>query len=270
MLRLYVVEYGQKCLRDRELRNSLMLDIERLNEEPYASVICYPKPSKAELKRRLKEMQKLDVKALEFSGGKQAYSIPVLGKGCVGIVTIAHMNGKKTAIKIRRVDADRSRMQQEAKMLRKANSVHVGPRLLGVTKNFLLMQFIDGDLLPEWLEKHRGKAEIRKVLRAVLDQCWRLDEAGLDHGELSHAPKHVIVNKEGTPFIVDFETASLNRRPSNVTSICQFLFISGTVAKIVAEKVGEREKKAIIGALRLYKNDRNRENFERIVDVCGL
>jgi len=252
------------------LKTTLMITIENLSEEPYASIICYPKPSKAELKKRLEELQRLGVETLEFSGEKQALNTPILGKGCVGIVTIAYINGKKAALKIRRVDADRSRMQQEAKMLKKANSVHVGPRLLGVSKNFLLMQFIDGDLLPKWMEKRKQKALMVKILREVLEQCWRLDIAGLDHGELSHAPKHIIIDKKNKPFIVDFETASLNRKPSNVTSICQFLFISGVVAEKVAEKLGGKNKNAIIDVLRRYKSDRTRENFETVLEACGL
>jgi len=252
------------------LKNVRRMALEKLNEEPYASIICYPKPSKAELKKRLKELQRLGVKALEFAGEKEAFTIPVLGKGCVGIVTIAYRNREKAALKIRRVDADRSRMQDEAEMLRKANSVLVGPRLLGVSKNFLLMQFIDGDLLPKWLERRRGRALVRKILREVLEQCWRLDKAGLDHGELSHAPKHIIIDNDSAPFIVDFETASLNRRPSNVTSICQFLFISGFVATKVAEKLGKKDKQMVVDALRRYKNARTRENFERVLNVCGL
>ena len=252
------------------MKTTLMITIENLSEEPYASIICYPKPSKAELKKRLEELQRLGVETLEFSGEKQALNTPILGKGCVGIVTIAYINGKKAALKIRRVDADRSRMQQEAKMLKKANSVHVGPRLLGVSKNFLLMQFIDGDLLPKWMEKRKQKALMVKILREVLEQCWRLDIAGLDHGELSHAPKHIIIDKKNKPFIVDFETASLNRKPSNVTSICQFLFISGVVAEKVAEKLGGKNKNAIIDVLRRYKSDRTRENFETVLEACGL
>jgi putative serine/threonine protein kinase len=252
------------------LKTTLTATIEKLSEEPYASIICYPKTSKTELKKRLKELQKLGMESLEFSGEKQALNTPILGKGCVGIVTIAYRNGKKAALKIRRVDADRSRMQQEAKMLKKANSVHVGPRLLGVSKNFLLMQFINGDLLPKWVEKRRGKTQIRKVLHEVLEQCWRLDIVGLDHGELSHAPKHIIIDKKSKPFIVDFETASLNRKLSNVTSICQFLFISGVVAEKVAEKLGGKNKKAIIRVLRRYKSDRTRENFETVLEVCSL
>ena len=252
------------------MKKALKITLEKLSEEPYASMICYPGPSKPELKVRLKELQKLGVKALEFSGEKQAFNIPVLGKGCVGVVVIAYIDGEKAALKVRRVDADRSRMQREAEMLKKANSAGVGPRLLGVSKNFLLMQFIDGDLLPKWMEKRKQKALMVKILREVLEQCWRLDIAGLDHGELSHAPKHIIIDKKNKPFIVDFETASLNRKPSNVTSICQFLFISGVVAEKVAEKLGGKDKKAIIEALRRYKTDRTRENFETVLEACGL
>ena len=252
------------------MKTSRTITTEKLSEEPYASILCYPRPSRTELKKRLRELQRLRITALEFTGEKEAFNTPVLGKGCVGIVTIACRNGEKVALKIRRVDADRARMQGEAEMLRRANSVRVGPKLLGVSKNFLLMRFIDGFLLPEWLEKRRRKAPIRKVLGEILEQCWRLDMAGLDHGELSHAPKHIIVDEEDTPFIVDFETASLNRRPSNVTSICQFLFISGLVAKKVAGRLGEKDKGAIIEALRSYKNNRTRENFEGVLRACGL
>jgi len=252
------------------LKKALVVSLEKLTEEAYASIICYPKTSKAELKSRLKELQKLGIKSLEFTGEKEAFNTPVLGKGCVGIVVIAHRDGEKAALKIRRVDADRSEMQREAEMLRKANSVNVGPKLRCVSNNFLLMQFIDGELLPEWLEKRREKARTRKVFRKILEQCWCLDKAGLDHGELSHAPKHIIVDKADKAFIVDFETASVNRKPSNVTSICQFLFISGVVADEVHEKLGRKNKKAIIETLKQYKRNGTREKFERVLEACSL
>jgi len=252
------------------LKRALIISLEELSEEPYASVICYPRRSRTELQKRLEELQKLDIEVLEFSGEKEAFNTPVLGKGCVGIVVVAYRNGEKMALKIRRVDSDRPSMTQEARMLQKANSVRVGPRFLGASKNFLLMQFIDGDLLPKWLEKRREKTQVGKVLRGVLEQCRRLDEACLDHGELSHAPKHIIIDEKDNPFIVDFETASTNRKASNVTSICRFLFINGKVAKKVAEKLGEKDRDVIIKALRRYKNDRTHENFEKVLEVCSL
>jgi putative serine/threonine protein kinase len=154
-------------------------------------------------------------------------------------------------------------------MLAKANAVQVAPSLISVSKNFLLMQLIDGDLLLDWLDAHKEKEQVRGVLKEVLEQCWRLDNIGLDHGELSKAPKHLIVDKTQKPFIVDFETASINRKTANVTSVCQFLFASGgAVAKAVAEVLGERNLEEIIWALRLYKKDRIRENFDRVLQVC--
>jgi putative serine/threonine protein kinase len=247
-----------------------MVNLERLREESYSSIVCYPKPSEKEVENRLEELQKLGVDALEFSGEKQAFNMPVLGKGCVGIVTIAHRDGEKAALKIRRVDSDRTEMQREAEMLKTANSLDVGPKLLCVSKNFLLMQFIDGMLLPEWMDKHEKKSLVKRVFHEVLEQCWRLDKNRLDHGELSYAPKHVIVDQNDKPFIVDFETASVNRKPSNVTSICQFLFIGSAIAEKAREKLGRKDKKKIIAALRRYKNDRTRENFENVLTVCGL
>jgi putative serine/threonine protein kinase len=243
---------------------------ERWTEEPYASVLCYPRPSNTELRKRLKELRRLGIATLEFVGEKKVGNVSVLGKGCVGIVMIAYRNNERVALKIRRVDADRSSMRREARLLERANSVLVGPKLLGVSKNFLVSRFISGELLPEWLKKRRSETLTKAVLCGVLEQCLRLDFAGLDHGELSNAPKHVIVNRENKPCIVDFETASLHRRPSNVTSICQFLFVGGAVARTVAGELGEVDKDRVIEALRRYKNERNRRNFERILDVCGV
>jgi len=248
----------------------LKVSLARLREEPFASILCYPKPTKGELEKRIKELEKLEVTALEFYGEKQVSNLKVLGKGCVGIVVKAYRDGEEAALKIRRVDADRATMLHEAEMVKIANSVNVGPQLLGVSTNFLLMQFVEGLLLPEWLEKRPSKARLKNVLKDILEQCWRLDRAGLDHGELSHAPKHIIVNSQEKPFILDFETASINRKPSNVTSIAQFLFISGTVAEKIAQKLGVKDRKAVIEALRRYKVEGNRQNFEALLSVCGV
>jgi len=257
----------------RLLQPSEFIPLKRLQEKRYSQVLCYPKHDLKEMKRRLKELKKLGVKAVEFTGEKMAFDVPVLGKGCVGIVVVAHTDMGKVALKVRRVDADRTGMQREAEMLRRANALDVGPTLLDVTENFLLMEFVEGTLLPRWVEGLRGRgtrSRIRRVLRSVLEQCWRLDEAGLDHGELSRAPKHVIIDERDCPHLVDFETASVNRRVSNVTSICQYLFIGSQAAKMIKRKLGEVDKEGLIKALRNYKQDQTRKSFEKILRVCGF
>ena len=230
-----------------------------------------PKAQRNELQSRVEELRSLGVSALEFSGSASLFgvAVPVLGKGFVGIVVVAHLNGKRVAVKIRRADADRADLLHEAQMLSVANSANVAPKLIAASKNFLLMHLIDGDLLPKWLKTNKDKAAVKRVLGEILDQCFRLDHAGLDHGELSKAPKHLLVDKAGKPFIVDFETASVERRVANVTAVCQYLFAGNSSAsKILAEIFGERNRLELIGVLKAYKKNRTREHFQGLFEFC--
>ena len=246
-----------------------IIPVESIIEEPYASTVCYPRTNQVETQSRIKELKEMSIEALEFSGKAAAANVPVLGKGYVGVVVVAYVCGEKAALKMRRSDADRESLDHEAELLVRANSVNVGPRFLAVSKNFLLMQLIDGNLLEAWLETQKDKLTIRKVLVDILEQCWRLDEAGLDHGELSKAPKHLLVDKADKPFIVDFETASIDRRVINVTSVCQFLFMGNSqAAKALAEIFGKKDRAKLIAALKRYKKARKRKNFESLLELC--
>jgi putative serine/threonine protein kinase len=253
----------------KSARAMVKAGIDQLFKEPYVNVLCYPKATRRELERRLRELQSLGITELEFTGEKRLLNTRILGKGCVGLVALAHGKTGVVALKIRRTDADRTSMLREGKLLQMANAVQVGPKFVAATKNFLAMQFIQGELLPQWLEKIVEKSRLRQLLRDLLEQCWRLDAICLDHGELSHAPKHVIIDENDKAFIVDFETASTDRRPSNVTSISQFLFLS-EFSPSITRKIGLRDKKLLIDSLRRYKRDINHDNILRVMESCGL
>ncbi len=253
------------------MKKSLIIPVNQLVKEPYASVLCFPNTSETDLQNRIIELRDLGVVALEFSGTASVVgvAVPVLGKGFVGIVVVAHLNGERVAVKIRRVDADRADLLHEASMLTKANSVGVAPKVIAGSKNFLIMQLIDGDLLPNWLKTTKDKITIKQVLEQVLEQCYQLDQIGLDHGELSKAPKHLLVDKTGKIFIVDFETASMERRVANVTAVCQYLFSgNSSAAKILTEIFGEKNRLDFIDVLKAYKKNKNRENLLRLRDFC--
>ena len=246
-----------------------IVPLENLGAEPYASVVCYPRANPAEMQRRIEELRQLGVKELEFSGKTNASNIPVLGKGYVGVVVVANAKGQMVALKMRRIDADRLDFKHEAEMLQKANAMGVGPKFIAVSNNFLLSQLIEGDLLEDWLQTPREKELIRKVLVDILEQCWRLDEAGLDHGEISKATKHLLVDNENKSFIVDFETASIVRKVINVTSVCQFLFMGNSrAAKMLGEVFGVKQKSELISSLRNFKKNKSRENFEGLLEFC--
>jgi putative serine/threonine protein kinase len=251
------------------LKAPTTIPVETLVEEPYASIVCYPRANLTEMQKRIEELRNHGVLSVEFIGKTLASNIPVLGKGYVGVVVLANVNGQRVALKMRRIDAGRLDFIHEAEMLQKANVIGVGPKFIAVSNNFLLSQLIDGDLLEDWLETHKDKELVRKVLVEILEQCWSLDEAGLDHGELSKAPKHLLVDKTKKPFIVDFETASVMRKVINVTSMCQFLFIgNSSVAKRLGIVFGERNRSELIAALKCYKGNRNRRNFECLLEIC--
>lgn len=248
-----------------------IVTLDRLTEEPYISLLCFPKTSETEAQNRKEELENHGVSALEFSGKSSVFGVrlPVLGKGFVGIVVVAHLNGERVAVKIRRMDANRTHLLHEAEMLSKANNANVGPKLVSASKNFLFMQLIEGELLPSWLNANKEPFRVKKVLRDVLDSCFRLDQVGLDHGELSKAPKHVMIDTQLKPWIIDFETASDKRKPANLSAICHFLFSSnGEVARTVATTLGDSHREEIVGALHNYKRCRSRESYEQVLKVC--
>lgn len=236
-----------------------------------APLLCYPVFDADEAGRRLGELRALGVEALEFRGRHRVGAAPVLGKGHVGVVVAARIRGAPAAVKIRRVDADRGSLEAEAESLGRANRVSVGPRLLGASRNFLLMELVEGDYLPDWVGG-LGPSEgprLRRVLRLLLDKARRLDAAGLDHGELSRAQRHVIVSGDG-PRIIDFESASAGRRAANVTSIAHYIFFSGRMRGMVGGLMPVPESGVLIGALRRYRRSPSDGSYLGLLRACGL
>ncbi|WGM89154.1 MAG: serine/threonine protein kinase [Candidatus Bathyarchaeota archaeon] len=250
------------------MQTNQIVPLEKLTETKQGQVLCYPRFEQQELEKRIKELESLGVKTLEFTGNKSVFNVPVLGKGCVGIVVIAHTDSQRLALKIRRIDADRKEMFHESEMLQKANSIGIGPKLVGTSANFLLMELIEGTHFPEWAEsvkEPKAKIRIQLIAKRVLEKCYQLDQLGLDHGELSNASKHIIVDPKDSPHLIDFETASINRKVSNVTSVCQYLLLGSQTADKLKGKIGPLNKKEIINKLRNYKQNRTKENYEKIL-----
>ena len=248
----------------------MLVEVGRLLEEPFSTALAYPRPSSDILEKRIAELRSLGITHVEFCGRKALGKVRVLGKGHVGVVLAGRTaSGEKVALKVRRVDADRATLAHEAEMLKLANSVGVGPRLIAHTDDVLVMEFIEGPTLREWLSSTPGAGEASRILLRLLEKCWRLDSIGLDHGELSRAHSHVLIQGWREPRIVDFESASDRRRPSNLTSICQYLFISG-VSGLLEAILGPRDRDAIIRALRAYKRDMAEEAFRSVLEACGL
>ncbi|HVX02625.1 MAG TPA: RIO1 family regulatory kinase/ATPase [Nitrososphaera sp.] len=239
-----------------------------LGSPELAKVLTYPSGDDKEYTARLAELESLGVTAV-FAGGRTVIGgTNIAGKGCVGLVVRAKVRGMATAtcaLKVRRTDANRPDMLDEVKYHRIANSAGVGPRLVGHSNNFILMEFVQGVTIAEWAhDKTIDSAKASAVARSVLEQCYALDRAGLDHGELSHADKHVIVD-DTQATIIDFESASTRRKASNVSAAGQSLLVSGAIADALEQVLSSCDREATIGALRKYKHGQSRENFDAIL-----
>lgn len=245
--------------------------ISDLANEPYSAILGYPKATKAQLRSRIKELKSLGIEGISFEGPMTINKICVLGKGYAGIVVLAKQGTKKVALKIRRTDSPRKDMKGETTLLQAANKVKVGPELISSSKNFVVMEYLAGKKIYDWVADLTGKgssAKLKTVIKKILTDCYKLDEAGLDHGELSNITKHVIVGKFIT--MIDFESASLERRPSNVTSASQAILIGSGLAKIVNRIYALPPKQKIISALRQYKESRTRQSFDSVLEVLKM
>lgn len=253
------------------MTRQIFLPISKLAEKPYSDILGFPKTNKKQLQSRVKELQKLKINSVCFDGASLIGKLYVLGKGYVGIVVLAKLKQKKVALKIRRTDSQRDGMKNEAKLLELANKSNAGPKVIQSSKNFLVMEYLDGEKIFDWIKQLKGKGaslKLKKTVKKVLEDCYRLDQSGLDHGELSSISKHVIVGKKVT--LIDFESSSTNRRVSNVTSACQAIFIGSGISKMVKKIYKIPPKPKMIKVLRAYKNEQTRKSFDGVLKVLRL
>ena len=228
-------------------------------------LISYPHFSEREYKDRIIEMESLGITSIILGGKTIVNGAHIAGKGCVGIVVKAKAGSKVCALKIRRTDADRMAMDNEARFHKMANSEGVGPSLEGHTKNLIAMEFVTGQSIIDWVVGNKAtKSKICTIAAAILDQCFSLDVAGLDHGELSRLARHVIVSDR--PYIIDFESASTTRKTCNVTAAAQSILLYGIVANKVKKILGNTDREKVIHALRTYKHLHTRANFDAVLD----
>jgi len=248
------------------------LSINKLSEKPYITIIGYPNATKKHAQLRIAQMKKLGINSVSFQGDLKLGSLSVLGKGYVGIVVLAKRRKKIVAVKIRRTDSQREEMKSEAKLLQIANSSGIGPHFITSSKNFMVMEYLDGKKIGLWIKELKGKgstSKLKSVIKKTLKDCYNLDRIGLDHGELSSIAKHVIIGKSKIT-IIDFESSSTKRRVSNVTSATQGIFIGSGISKSVKKIYKIPPKDKIIDALRNYKRDSSRRNFDILLKILKV
>lgn len=238
-----------------------LLDID--NRESLKLLLTYPLFDENTYYSRMKELLTLDINSVFSFGKVQLHRICILGKGSVGLVTLVKSRKKYFVLKIRRTDANRPNMYDEVVYQSAANSMGIGPFLVNFSENFILMEFVRGFNIVDWYGSNKtANDRILKCAATILNQCFVLDCLKLDHGQLNRLDRHIKVSEEGKPTILDFESSSTGRRASNVTSVCQSIFLHGPIFSRLKGSI-EKDRELIMKCIRDYKRDMNYEKFEK-------
>ncbi|NJR69227.1 MAG: serine/threonine protein kinase [Synechococcales cyanobacterium CRU_2_2] len=213
--------------------------------------------------------------AMAWPTAKRLLGWHVLGRGYRGVVFLGRWRGKTVALKLRRADAvPGASLLAEAAALALANGVQLGPTLWSASEGCLVMDSVMGDRLIDWVYREPTKpgypsnAEVSAVLLQLAEAGFRLDQLGLDHGELSCVASHAMVCSElsGAPeaVMIDFGQASLERRACNVTAMIQGLLIGTSIPQALARRFVLPGREVAIAPLRAYKRFPSPETFAEV------
>lgn len=169
--------------------------------------------------------------------------VKLIAKGHSSFVFLVKRKNKKFALKLERIDSTRKEMlKKEVSNLEKANELGVGPKLYAYDSEnrIVLMEFIDGTPLSEWLFTNITRAQLLEFLKELFWQAIVMDKAGLDHGQLAGRGVNILV-RGNKPVIIDFEKASQKRKAHNFSKLLAYLFINKNSA--ICARVWEIIKK---------------------------
>ena len=172
----------------------------------------------------------------------------------------------KVAIKTKRKESQAvERISNEIKWLRIINKHHLGPHLLFYGQNYFVYEFVEGEFILDWIAKNKKtnpktntstntKIKITKMLTAVLKQCFLLDQLKINKEEMHRPLKHIVINNQDQPVLLDFERTAKTKSPKNVTQFIEFM---------VRLQFLKREK--ALPLLKEYKPNINQKNLEKII-----
>ncbi|MFH1406155.1 MAG: HemK2/MTQ2 family protein methyltransferase [Nanoarchaeota archaeon] len=173
----------------------------------------------------------------------------------------------KVAIKAKREDSEAlERMQNEAKWLKILNKQGIGPRILFSGEDYLVYKFVEGEFILDWLRQH-PKEEIKRVIIQTLKQCLILDQLKVNKEEMHHPQKHLIVDNNKVPILLDFERCSYTDKPHNVTQFVEFICRLKDELKNKGWDITVSELRNLA---KIYKETLSEESFQKILGCVGL
>ena len=196
---------------------------------------------------------------------KSIKNLKLFAKGHRGVLYRGNYKNTSVIVKIKNPEsAAMGRIENESKWLQKLNMHNIGPKILFVGNDYFVYRRINGVFIEIYLNKS-SKKNIKKIIRAIFDQLFTLDNLKIDKEEMHHPVKHIIISKH-KPFLIDFERSNYSQHPKNVTQFCQFV-ISGKISRILNNKKIFVNRNKIIELAKLYKNNQTKKNLNKIIGI---
>lgn len=186
-------------------------------------------------------------------------NIKFFSKGKRGLIYTARYGHKTVGIKIKNpVSKTPGRIFIEGNNLKELNKLGVGPKLIDSSDDYLMYEFVEGELISDYLE-HATRRELINILIQTFNQMKLLDENNINKEEMSNPYKHIIITKDKKAVLIDFERANKTLKPANVTQFCQY------VACDNVNDIINIDKKQLFELARAYKKSYDKAIFDKII-----
>ncbi len=181
-----------------------------------------------------------------------------IAKGKRSFVFKGTYKGKECALKV--PTSQHYIPHEEAEWLNEVNAFHIGPTLYKEEKDFIIMEWIDGQRIIAYLDSINDREKQKKVFMETLNKMRILDKKGITKEEMHSPLKHIIV-QNNKPRLIDFERCHKGEQPKNVTQFVQFLLSNAIKKRSVTI---ETNRNKVIPLLQQYKETYQEEAFNRL------
>lgn len=196
-------------------------------------------------------MNDFESRLLNFLSDKKLVIVDELGRGHSAKTFLVSDGKKNFVIKIESVKSRRINMvEKEIFFLKKANDVFVGPKLIDydLVNRVVLMEFIDGLTLEEFLKVEKNSLSVEKALTNLVLKAKALDSINLNHRQLMGRCRNILVKKKLEVEIIDFEKAHEAVVPRNMNQLRSMFYNSkdSAIRKKVISIISEKKLKEIL------------------------
>jgi len=201
---------------------------------------------------------------------KDIKNIEFLAKGHRGLLFIGNYKKKKLVIKMKNPKSEAiDRMENEVNHLKILNKKKIGPKFLfyDKKKDCFVYEYVDGEFLPIFIEHTDNKNLIKKIIKQVFIQCYRMDQLKTNKKEMHHPYKHIIIEKKTKkPVLIDFERCHKSLKPVNVTQFSTYIMSSFIIGLLKQKKIKVNKEK-VIAAAKKYKKNVSKKNLDKIIGL---